>query len=59
LIERGGRWPPAGGTVRSVAVVVDVPYANSIGALLFSGPGAGIEELFGEDAVNYPRCCSY
>ena len=34
-LERGGRWPPACGAVRSVVVVVDVPYADSICALLF------------------------
>ena len=41
----------SGGSVWSTIVVVDVPDSDGVGALLFGGPGAGVEELFGEDSV--------
>jgi hypothetical protein len=35
----------------SMVVVVDVPDAEGVAALIFGDPAAGVEELFGDDPV--------
>ncbi|GAB2679502.1 hypothetical protein GCM10009743_64650 [Kribbella swartbergensis] len=47
-MESGGRVV---GFPAVVVWVVDVPDGEGLRALLFAGPGAGVEEFFGEDAI--------
>lgn len=41
----------ADGSVGSVVVVVDVPHLQGLGAQVFAGPGARVEELLCQDSV--------
>lgn len=50
-MEPGCWWLVSGGSVGSMVVVVDVPDLQCCCAVLFAGPGVGVEEFFGQDAV--------
>lgn len=50
LRKSGDGLLASGGSV-AVVVIADVPDGQGCGAVSFAGPGMGIEELVGQDAV--------
>jgi hypothetical protein len=53
--QPAGGWLVAGGGVWPVGVVVDVPLGHSLSAVVFRGPGAGVEQFLSEGPLVAPR----
>ena len=50
-METAGWWLIPGGRIGSIVVVVDVPNAYCLSALLVGGPFAGVEEFLGRNPL--------